>query len=147
MQAYRLHTAVLAAIACVPASMGAAFADPTGNWLDKDGGTLRIHSCGAALCGHITSLKPRLDPATGRLWTDKNNADPNRRNRPLVGVQVLSSMRPNGPQKWSGRLYNAEDGKTYSGNLIELGPASLRVEGCALGMCGSESLTRVGAHR
>jgi len=52
-------------------------------------------------------------------------------------------MRPSGPRKWSGRLYNADNGKTYSGNLIELGPQTIRVEGCVLGICGSESLTRV----
>jgi uncharacterized protein (DUF2147 family) len=147
MKAYRLRNATLALIACAPASVGAALADPTGTWLDKDGGSVRIHSCGAALCGNIASLKPRHDPATGRPWTDKKNADPSKRSRPLLGVQVLISMRPNGPAKWSGRLYNADDGQIYSGNLVEIGPRTIRVEGCAAGMCGGESLTRVGGHR
>jgi uncharacterized protein (DUF2147 family) len=136
----------LAAIACAQASTGAALADPTGTWLDKDGCTLHIHACGEALCGTIASLKPRLDPATGQPWTDKKNADPGKRGRPLLGVRVLISMRPNGAGKWSGRLYNADDGNTYAGNLIELGPQSIRVEGCLLGMCDGERLTRVGAH-
>jgi len=142
----RLRNAALAVIACALASGGTALADPRGSWLDKDGGTIRIHACGATLCGHIASLKPPHDPATGRPWTDKNNADPNKRNRPLVGVPVLISMRPNGPGRWSGRLYNADDGKTYSGNLIEVGPGTIRVEGCVLGMCGGEGLSRVGSH-
>ena len=62
-------------------------------------------------------------------------------------VQVLISMRPNGPGKWSGRLYNADDGQTYAGNLVELGPRTMRVEGCAAGICGGESLTRAGGQR
>jgi uncharacterized protein (DUF2147 family) len=75
--------------------------------------------------------------------TDKNNVDPSKRNRPLVGVQTLISMQPNGPGKLSGRLYNDDDGKIYSGNLIELGQSSIRIEGCALGVCGGDTLTRL----
>src|SRR2546421_9417900 len=40
---------------------------------DKDGTTIRVQPCGLALCGTIVSLKQRLDPATGKPWTDKHN--------------------------------------------------------------------------
>ena len=120
-------------------------ADPTGIWLDRDGDSLRIQRCGPALCGTIAGLRVRLDPETGRPRTDKKNADISLRNRPLVGVQTLLSMRPSGPGKWSGQLYNLDDGRTYTGNLIELGPGKIRVEGCVLGMCGGESLSRTAA--
>jgi uncharacterized protein (DUF2147 family) len=113
-----------------------------GMWRHSDGAMLRIHSCGTAVCGYIAALKTRTDPATGQAWTDKKNVDPSRQNRPLVGTEVLIAMRPNGPGKWSGTLYNAQDGKTYAGNLIELGPDTVRVEGCWLGICGGENLTR-----
>ena len=36
-----------------------------------------------------------------------------------------------------------DDGKTYSGNLIEVGPEAVRIEGCFLGVCGEENLTRI----
>jgi uncharacterized protein (DUF2147 family) len=75
--------------------------------------------------------------------TDKNNADPAKRNRPLVGVEILISMHQDGPAKWSGQLYNDDDGKIYSGNLIEQGPSSIRIEGCSLGICGGDDLTRI----
>jgi len=52
-------------------------------------------------------------------------------------------MMPDGPGRWSGWLYNTEDGKTYPGHLLELGPATIRVEGCALGICGGRNLTRL----
>jgi|RhiMetdeSRZDD1v2_1073273.scaffolds.fasta_scaffold00062_7 uncharacterized protein (DUF2147 family) len=130
-------------LAC--AGVEAARADPTGTWLDKEGGTVRIRTCGGgALCGTIASVKPRLDPETSRPWTDKKNVDPRLRARPLVGVQVLIAMQPNGARKWSGRLYNPNDGKSYSGNLLELGSGAIRVEGCWLGVCGGENLRRVG---
>jgi uncharacterized protein (DUF2147 family) len=113
-----------------------------GMWRHSDGAMLRIHSCGTAVCGYIAALKTRTDPATGQAWTDRKNADPSRQGRPLVGTEVLIAMRPSGPGKWSGTLYNAQDGKTYAGNLIELGPDTVRVEGCWLGICGGENLTR-----
>jgi uncharacterized protein (DUF2147 family) len=144
-----MSVGLLRSVACAAVVLGCVGvepvrADPTGIWLDKDGGTVRIRPCGGALCGTIASVRPRLDPETGRPWTDKKNADPDKRTRPLVGVQVLIAMRPSGPGKWSGRLYNADDGKTYSGNLVELGRGSIRVEGCWLGMCGGENLRRAG---
>lgn len=114
-----------------------------GIWQHKGGGTLRIRNCGDSVCGTIASVNPQVDPATGRPPTDKKNADPNLRNRPLVGVPVLMEMHPTGPGKWTGRLYNVEDGNTYTGNLIELGPDTIRLEGCALFFCGGENLTRV----
>jgi len=74
---------------------------------------------------------------------DKKNADPAKRNRPLVGVEVLISMHHEDPTKWSGQVYNVRDGQSYSGNLIETGPSSIRIEGCWLGICGGEDLTRI----
>ena len=76
-----------------------AIADPTGLWVDKDGWTIRIQACGPDLCAVIASVKPPLDPTTGRPGTDKNNADASKRNRPLVGVEVLNGMRPSAPRK------------------------------------------------
>ena len=129
----------LAAIWIVP-----ALADPAGLWLDKDGWTIRIQSCGPDLCAVIASVKPPLDPATGRPWTDKNNADAAKRNRPLIGLEVLTAMRLSAPRKWSGQLYDADRGQTFSGNLLETGQDTIRIEGCMLGIiCGGEELQRV----
>jgi uncharacterized protein (DUF2147 family) len=84
-----------------------------------------------------------IDAETGKPPTDKNNADPAKRNRPLVGVEVLISMHHEEPTKWSGQIYNVRDGMNYSGSVIETGPSSIRIEGCWLGICGGEDLTRV----
>ena len=122
-----------------------AAADPTGLWRDKDGTTIRVQHCGAALCGIIVSMAQATDPATGRPWTDKHNRDPAKRRRPLVGLQVFIAMQPAGAGKWSGQLYNTDDGTTLSGNLIDSGPTVLRVEACVGGsLCGGENLNRVG---
>ncbi|MEJ0076686.1 MAG: DUF2147 domain-containing protein [Alphaproteobacteria bacterium] len=132
-----------AACALIAAWGVPATADPAGLWLDKDGWTIRVQACGADLCAVIASVKPPLDPATGKPWTDKNNADASKRARPLIGVEVLSGMRPNGTAKWSGQLYDADRGHTLSGNLLELDQDTIRIEGCLLLLCGGEDLHRV----
>jgi uncharacterized protein (DUF2147 family) len=111
-------------------------ASPAGLWQAKDGGKIRISACGQNLCGFIAQTNP---PKA----TDKNNADPAKRNRPLIGVQVLISMKLNGASKWSGQLYDDNTGRIYSGHLIELGPSSIKIEGCWLMVCDGESLQRI----
>jgi uncharacterized protein (DUF2147 family) len=127
MKSYHTRFALFAVTAVVLMGAAPARATVEGVWLDKDGGTVRIHSCGDGMCGTIVSLATR--------------GKPNPRER--VGVPVLMGMRPAGPGKWTGRLYNVDDGKTYTGNLIEVGPDTIRIEGCALFICGGENLTRV----
>ena len=124
-------------------SAGAAVADPKGLWLAEDGAKVRVSSCGEALCATLASPKSPTDPATGAAWTDKNNADPALRGRPLVGVFVLNAMLPDGPGRWSGELYNTDNGHTYRGHLVEIDPKTIRIEGCVLVICGGKNLTRI----
>lgn len=130
-------------VAVVIACGGGASASPVGLWLAKDGAKIRISPCGRNLCGYIAQPKAPRDPETGRPMTDKNNIDPSKRNRPLAGVEILISMQPQGSGKWTGRLYNDDDGNTYPGNLIELDATHVRIEGCSVGVCGGDELTRL----
>jgi uncharacterized protein (DUF2147 family) len=104
---------------------------------------VRVGSCGGALCATIAAPKLHVDPETGQPWTDKNNPDPAQRNRPLVGVAVLYSLVPDGPGKWTGRLYNVDNGQSYAGHLLELDARTTRVEGCAIGICGGQNMSRI----
>jgi uncharacterized protein (DUF2147 family) len=54
-------------------------------------------------------------------------------------------MKPAGTDKWTGQVYNAEDGKTYSGNLTFSGGDQLKLQGCALGglVCKGQTWTKV----
>jgi uncharacterized protein (DUF2147 family) len=123
--------------------IGAAAAEPLGLWRDNDGTTIRVQRCGAALCGVIVAMLPANDPETGNPWTDKHNPDQTKRGTPLIGLQVFINMQPAGPGKWSGQLYNTDDGRSLRGNLIDRGPDVLRVEGCVGTRCGGENLMRV----
>jgi uncharacterized protein (DUF2147 family) len=130
-----LARAVLAAV-CFTVGCGVSSASPVGLWLAKDGGKVRISPCGRNLCGYL------VQPGAGAEATDKNNADPAKRNRPLAGIEILISMRRNGLNKWTGQVYNDDDGKLYEGHLIENDASNIRIEGCWLGICGGEDLTR-----
>src|SRR5207244_5515937 len=101
------------------AGCGGAFAaDPSGTWMTQAGTSrIKIADCGGALCGTIIWLKEPNDPDTGKPTTDKNNSDSTKRSRPLMGVQIVLGMKPNGADKWAGQVYKAEDGKTYTGNI------------------------------
>ena len=125
------------------ASSGAQAGDPTGVWLTEKGDArVRISRCGNAMCGSIVGLRDPIDDETGRPATDKRNPDPSRRNRPLVGTQLILGMHQVNDDKWSGRIYNADDGKVYAGSIQITGQSSLKIEGCVAIFCGSETWTR-----
>jgi uncharacterized protein (DUF2147 family) len=143
-----LSVAVLAA-ALTSGSCGVACAaEPIGTWYTEDAkAIIRIANCGGALCGTIISLKEANDPDTGKPKTDKNNADAGLRSRPMIGVQIVLGMKPSGTaNKWSGQVYNAEDGKTYSGSLTLQDANTIKLEGCILGglICKASTWTRAG---
>jgi Uncharacterized protein conserved in bacteria (DUF2147) len=97
----KLLLAVLSSIALM-ANAESGFSSPVGLWVAKDGGKIRISPCGKGMCGFIAQTSSPADPATGRPPTDKNNADPAKRNRPLVGIETLINMQPNGAGKSNG---------------------------------------------
>jgi uncharacterized protein (DUF2147 family) len=139
-----LALAISTVILLLLAHATAALADPRGLWQARDGSRVRVAACGQALCGTMVSTRTPNDPQTGRPWTDRNNADPAKRSRPLIGLMVLISMRPNGPGRWSGTLYDNDRGITVDGHILEQGSSTLRVEGCMGPLCGGENMTRVG---
>jgi uncharacterized protein (DUF2147 family) len=136
MESYRSRIGMPALIAFALTGATPALAGVEGMWIGKGGTAVRIFNCGGAVCGRVASVGRGDD-------SGRKNPDPSQRSRSTVGVEVLISMRPNGPNKWSGRLYNLDDGKFYEGNLIELDSGTIRVEGCWLGICGGENLTRM----
>jgi uncharacterized protein (DUF2147 family) len=125
--------------------VGPAFAaSPLGTWYtaDKDS-QVRIANCGGALCGTLVWLKAPNDPATGRPKLDKNNADAAKQSRPLLGVGIVLGMRPSGPNAWSGNVYNASDGKTYTGSFTMTGDDTAELKGCVMAvLCKSQTWTR-----
>jgi len=122
----------------------ASFAlDPIGTWLTEEGkATVRVADCAGALCGTILSLREPNDPKSGEPKTDSNNVDASKRNRPIVGLQILMALRPQGANKWVGQIYNPEDGKTYDANVVLENADVLKVQGCVLFICETRTWRR-----
>jgi uncharacterized protein (DUF2147 family) len=117
-------------------------ADPSGTWRMSNGKvTVRISACGDKLCGWIVGLKKPLD-RHGRPKTDKDNPNPALRNRPLIGLTLLNEMRPAGRNRWQGRIYNPDDGRTYSAKM-KLSGSTMQVKGCVLVFCKSQKFVRI----
>ena len=119
--------------------------DPFGTWLTPEGkATVKVADCGGALCATILSLKQPNDPTTGRPQLDRGNSDVSKRNRPVVGVQLLMGMKPQGPNKWVGQAYNPEDGNIYPATATLVNANTLNVQGCILGgmICRTFAWTR-----
>ncbi|MGM3130601.1 DUF2147 domain-containing protein, partial [Bacillus cereus group sp. BC243] len=74
------------------ATTGFAFAaDPSGTWrLDNGKITVKVRQCGGEVCANIVGLKePTYKDGTAKI--DKYNKNPALRNRPLMGLAVLSN--------------------------------------------------------
>ena len=136
-------------IAILTALLGAAPAkaqaggNPTGIWLTQAGDAkVRVSKCSGAICGVVVWLKDPINPATGKPQVDDKNPNPSLAKRPMIGLPLFSGMQSSGPNKWSGQIYNADDGNSYASNVSVSGPGTLKVEGCVGALCGSETWTR-----
>ncbi|MDE5441585.1 DUF2147 domain-containing protein [Bradyrhizobium sp. CSA207] len=140
---FAVLTVFLAALSGAPAY--AQSADASGIWLTQAGDArVKIGKCGSGICGVIVWLREPHDTATGQPATDSKNPNPALARRPMIGLPLFSGMQPTGPNKWSGQIYNADDGSTYASSITVAGADSLRVEGCVGALCGGETWTRAG---
>ncbi len=112
---------VAALLAAPPAQAGG---DVSGIWLTQAGDAkVHVSKCGGGVCGAVVWLRDPIDPATGKAPVDDKNHNPSL-------------------NKWSGQIYNADDGNSYASNISVAAPDSLRVEGCVGALCGGETWTR-----
>src|ERR1700694_915667 len=143
----RLQILVLAATAVLAATPMSAEtnADPTGVWLTEAGDAkIHVSRCGSGLCGTIVWLKAPIDPATGRPQVDDKNSDPALAHRPIIGLNIFKGMKAVTERKWSGRIYNADNGKTYASDVTLTGARKLEVRGCVMAvLCGGETWTQL----
>jgi uncharacterized protein (DUF2147 family) len=144
------RSTLLLAIAAIVLSFSQARAEtansPAGIWLTQAGDAkIRISPCGTGLCGTIVWLKVPVDPKTGKPQVDDKNANPALAKRPVIGINIFNRMKSVAGNKWSGTIYNADDGKSYSSDVIVAGPRKLQVRGCVLAvLCGGETWTKIG---
>jgi uncharacterized protein (DUF2147 family) len=107
---------------------------PEGIWSMSDGKvTVRVSECGSNLCARIVGLKEPISKIDGKPKVDRENPDPGKRKRPLIGLSILIGMKPVGDGQWKGAIYNPDDGKTYSATVRHDG-RTMKVKGCVAGV-------------
>ncbi|WP_430912632.1 DUF2147 domain-containing protein [Methylobacterium sp. sgz302541] len=137
----------LVALAGVAGPVLAGSADPSGVWLTEDGrARIRVEKCGPQekhLCGYVVWLKVPLNEQ-GQPRVDKFNPDPKKTTRPSLGHQLVMGLKLNGDGRYEGKIYNADNGKSYDVTIWSEQASELSVKGCMLGfLCGSQTWTRV----
>ncbi|AQR74267.1 DUF2147 domain-containing protein [Sphingomonas sp. LM7] len=113
-----------------------------GRWrTETRGGIVEIQRCGASICGRVlTSDLLRTNPNL----KDAKNANAALRNRPLRGLQILGGFSVSGNGWTGGKIYNAEDGKTYSADVTPSGADQLKLRGCVFKpFCKTQTWTRI----
>jgi uncharacterized protein (DUF2147 family) len=120
-------------------SATAASASPMdGLWLTDDHkGVVHIGPCGGHICGWIVRV---LDRGPNIPTRDVHNPDPNLRNRPILGMPVLTGFAADGS---GGRAYDPKSGHSYRASMSVNGDGSLTVTGCLIAfLCQSARWTR-----
>ncbi len=150
--AFAAAMGVLSAAVLAPCSPShAAGLDPTGYWYKPDAereSKIQVFKCGPGktqLCAKIAWLKDPND-SKGRPLHDIRNEAPSMRDRPIVGLAIFSGLAPSAPGTWSGKIYNPEDGHTYSATLTVLSRKEIKLRGCkAWLLCGEKQWLRTSA--
>ena len=116
----------------------AAAASPLGNWMvEEKSAEIRIIDCGSALWGVISWEKVP--------GNDTYNPDVALRERPLLGAAILLGMKSDKPGEWSGKVYNAQNGKQYDATISSPDDQTLNMTGCLIyPLCQTVTWTRVG---
>jgi glucan biosynthesis protein C len=131
-----LTTAGLMLVAMVAvgttASSGASprvSASPIGRWYAEGGAAqVDVSDCDGELCGRVMWLRSPFDE-NGCELRDRYNPDPASRERPVVGVQILSGLEPSGDEWTGGAIYDPASGNTYHCTLSTEGENRLRLRG------------------
>lgn len=116
-------------------AMGVAqAASVNGVWRTQKGWKVKMYKCGGSYCGKVVG---------GTTAKDVKNPNKALRSRRMVGVRMVWGMKKSG-SGYSGKLYNPNDGKTYTGKISKISGSSMRLSGCVFGglICKSQTWRR-----
>jgi len=121
-----LLTIPLLSIAETPAAGDAIL----GIWFnaEKDA-KIEVYKVDGKYCGKVVWLKNPND-TQGKPKTDIENPDPKLRNRPRLGLVVLTDLKHAGGNSYEkGRIYDPKKGKTYACQAELANPRLLKLRG------------------
>jgi len=121
---FRCHQLSLQALLIAAWVMGLIFvaskafaATPVGLWFAEGGAAqVQVFPCGDEFCGKVVWLRSPLGE-DGCELRDSNNPDSTLRSRTIIGLLVLTGLKPEDEDRgaWSGgSIYDPTSGHTYS---------------------------------
>lgn len=107
-----------------------------GKWLSsKKRNQVQIYKQGNKYFGKLVWMVEPNEPGNNKPKMDKENPDEKLRNRPLMGLVLLTNLTYKGHSVWGdGEIYNPEDGKTYSCEVSMKDPNSIDLRGYVMGI-------------
>ena len=127
----RAAAVLVAALMTGSLARAASGATPIGRWYAEGGAAqVEISACCEALCGRVVWLRSPFDD-DGCDLRDGRNPDPALRDRPLIGLQVLSGLRSSSDEQvWrGGTIYDPTSGRTYRCTVQLDGEHRLHIRG------------------
>lgn len=118
--------------------------DEESRWAD-----VKIEPCATnaqQLCGKIVALEEPIDPETGKPKLDKHNPDNSKRDRPLMGLELMWGYEKGSNNEYDdGQIYSPRAGETYSSDMSidPNDPNKLNVVGKVLFFSKTQTWTRV----
>ena len=129
-----------ATLAAAAPAQGAAI---EGTWRAPNGAEISVSPCPEGYCGTLSWIVMPRDQAAlcasmpkddfAPLILDYKNENKAMQTRSLLGVRMLTLKPGNGPEGYSGTVYNAEEGKSYDVLIWILKGQTLRLGGGCLG--------------
>jgi len=129
------------AICFTPLSAHASAHEVYGLWMSeaKDG-HIEVSDCGDGTpCGRLVWI----DPHKADTLLDARNKNKDLRSRALIGVPIIWDFERSKKGWKSGKIYNPEDGKTFSARVKRQDIDHLQVKGCLGVICITNIWTRV----
>jgi uncharacterized protein (DUF2147 family) len=151
----KLVALATAAILFISTPANAEFGEVAGVWQTEKLSEVTITSCTEGHCGYLSKIvvppeiyaknKNAIDQIGTDNLFDYKNKDPDLRNRPIKGLQILTLESRETPTTYKGAVYNPEDGNTYTGIVEVLDARTIRLTGCGFFdlICRSEDWVRV----
>lgn len=94
-----------------------------------EGGVVRLEACGQDVCGYVVN-SPLLQNNPDQRDVRNDNAE--RRDRRIMGLNILRARALSERRLGDGWVYNPEDGKTYRGSIEMQRDGTLRLTGCVV---------------
>ena len=114
-----LRACILVFAFLLPIASGSAASSDAivGSWLTEEGDSkVNIAAAGAVYAGKVVWLKQAA--RGGKPLTDANNTDAALRERPIMGLEILSGFKPAaGGGLTGGTVYSPRAGKSYPAEL------------------------------